>query len=169
MRKLLCLLLAGLLATTPIAAAEGDILEGVEVEGVSSASVMDFYGDFGIDGDTLMDAVNSYSGSYVVATVNEDGSPQVGFYIYSMVKDGEDYYVLLGLAENQTRVNLEREGQAMALYAANPEEGAENQYAVSGARMYLELVTDEELVEKLNTTGYDTTMICKVVGTRSLG
>ena len=169
MRKILYLLFAAVLTATPVAASEEDIPEGVEVEGVSSASVMDFYGEFGIEGDALMDAVNSYSGSYVVSTVNEDGSPQVGFYIYSMVKDGEDYYVLLGLAENQTRVNLERDGRAMALYAANPDSESENQYAVSGARMYLELVTDEELVKKLNTTGFDTAMVCKVTGTRSLG
>ena len=147
------------------------IPEGVEVDDVASASVMDFYGDFGISGDDLMNAVNSYTGSYVVSTVNEDGTPQVGFYIYSMVKDEETgtYYVLLGLAANQTRVNLERTKEAMALYAANPEADAEEQYAKAGARMQLKLVEDEELAAKINTTGYDTTMVCEVVSERSLG
>ena len=163
------LVLAVLFTTSVCMAKEEDIPEGEVVEGVSSASVMDFYGDFGISGDELMDAINSYTGSYVVSTVNEDGTPHIGFYVYSMVKDGEDYYLQLGLAENQTRVNLERTGVAMALYAANPDPEADNQYAVTGARMNLELVTDEELIGKLNTTGYDTTMICKVTGTRSLG
>ena len=158
-----------ILCAAPVFASAEDIPEGVEVEAVSGASVMDFYGDFAIAGDELMDAINSFSGSYVVSTVNEDGTPQVGFYVYSMIKDGEDYYVQLGLAENQTRVNLERTGEAMALYAANPDAEAESQFAVAGARMYLELVTDEELIAKLNTTGYETTMFCKVVGTRSLG
>jgi hypothetical protein len=57
----------------------------------------------------------------------------------------------------------------MALYAANPEEDAEAQYAVSGARMGLELVTDEKLVEKLNTSGYDTAMLCEVKWVKPLG
>jgi hypothetical protein len=66
-------------------------------------------------------------------------------------------------------VNLERDKVAMALYAANPEEDAEAQYAVSGARMGLELVTDEKLVEKLNTSGYDTAMLCEVKWVKPLG
>ena len=148
---------------------EQEMSENIEVEAVSGASVTDYYGDFGIYGDDLMDAVNGPSGTYVVSTVNEDGTPQVGFFVYSMLKDGDTYYLQLGLAENQTRVNLERTGQAMALYAANPEEDANAQYAVAGARMGLELVTDEELIEKLNTSGYDTAMFCEVKWIRSLG
>ena len=139
------------------------------MEAVSSASVTDYYGDYALSDDALMDAINGPSGSYVISTVNEDGTPQVGFFVYSMLKDGDTYYLMLGLAENQTRVNLERDKVAMALYAANPEEDAEAQYAVSGARMGLELVTDEKLVEKLNTSGYDTTMLCEVKWVKPLG
>ena len=159
-----CMLFAG-----AVPASEQEIPEGEAVDSVSSASVMDYYGDYGISGDELMDAINGPSGSYVISTVNEDGSPLAGFFVYSMVKDGDDYYLQLGLAENQTRVNLERTGTAMALYAMNPEADADAQYAVSGARMDLELVTDESLIEKLNTSGYDTAMFCKVTGVRSLG
>ena len=139
------------------------------VEAVSSASVMDYYGDYGISGDELMEAINTPSGSYVISTVNEDGTPLAGFFVYSMLKEEDTYYLMLGLAENQTRENLERDKVAMALYAANPEEDAEAKYAVSGARMYLELVTDEKLVEKLNTSGYDTAMICEVKWIKPLG
>ena len=116
-----------------------------------------------------MEAINGPSGSYVISTVNEDGTPQVGFFVYSMLKEGDTYYLMLGLAENQTRENLERDKTAMALYAANPEADAEAQYAVSGARMSLELVTDEKLVQKLNASGYDTTMFCEVKWIRPLG
>ena len=35
-----------------------------------------------------------------------------------MLKDEDTYYLMLGLAENQTRENLERDKVAMALYAA---------------------------------------------------
>ncbi len=169
-RKCLILVFAVCLSCAGAAtAAEKPETEAAETDAVSGASVMDYYGDFGIYGDDLMDAVNGPSGSYVVSTVNEDGTPQVGFFVYSMLKDGDTYYLQLGLAENQTRANLERTGLAMALYAANPEEDANAQYAVAGARMGLELVTDEELIGKLNTSGYDTAMFCEVKWIRSLG
>ena len=140
-----------------------------EVEAVTHASVTDYYGDFGLSGDALMEAINTPAGSYVIATVNEDGTPQLGFFVYSMMKEGDTYYLALGLAENQTRENLERTGEAMAIYAANPGKDADAQYAVSGARMSLKLVTDEKLAEKLNTAGYDTTMFCEVEWAKPLG
>ena len=161
-----CMLCSGVVCASET---ETEKTEEKEFEAVSSASVTDYYGDFALSGDELMEAVNGPSGSYVVSTVNEDGSPLAGFFVFSMSKDADTHYVLLGLAENQTRENLERTGKAMALYAANPDKDAPAQYAVSGARMELELVTDEELTEKLNTTGYDTTMICEVKSVRSLG
>ena len=161
-----CLLCSGMAYASET---ETEIPADAGVEAVSSASVTDYYGDYALSDDALMDAINRPSGSYVISTVNEDGTPQVGFFVYSMLKDGDTYYLMLGLAENQTRVNLERDKVAMALYAANPEEDAEAQYAVSGARMGLELVTDEKLVEKLNTSGYDTTMLCEVKWVKPLG
>lgn len=172
-KKVLASAIASLvLVSTPAIAAESiaeSIPEEVRVDSVTGASVSDYYADNGISGDELMDAINGPSGSYVISTVNEDGTPQVGFFVYFMVKDGEDYYVQLGLAENQTRLNLERTGEAMALYALNPSDDDKVPYAVSGARMRLELVTDEALIEKLNTSGYDTAMFCRVTEVRSLG
>ena len=44
-----------------------------------------------------------------------------------------------------------------------------NVVSSAGARMTLKLVTDEDLVARLNTSGYDTAMLCEVTGTRSLG
>ena len=158
-----------ILCAAPVYADAQAVPDAEEVEAVTSASVTDYYGDYGLEGDELMEAINTPSGSYVISTVNEDGTPLAGYFVFSMEKEGEDYYLLLGLADNQTRVNLERTGRGMALYAANPETDAPAQYAVSGARMDLELVTDEALVEKLNQTGYDTVMLCKVTDTRSLG
>ena len=168
-RNAAVVLAACLFAAVPVSAASESIPEAVEVEAVSSASKSDYYGDYGIEGDELMEAVNSFSGSYVISTVNEDGTPLAAYFVYSMAKDGDEYYLVLGLAENQTRENLARTGEAMALYAANPEPDAQAQFAVSGARMRLELVTDEELVEKLNTSDDDTVMLCRVAEVRSLG
>ena len=161
-----CLLLGGAVYASET---EAQALDESVVEAVSSASVVDYYGEYGLSGDELMEAVNTPSGSYVVATVNEDGTAQAGFFVYSMLKEGDTYYLMLGLAENQTRENLERTGEGVALYAANPDKDAQAQYAVSGARMGLELVTDEALVQKLNTSGYDTAMLCEVKWVKTLG
>ncbi len=163
-----CMLLNGMVSASETET-EKEKPDEKKVEAVSSASVTDYYGDFGLSGDELMEAINGPSGSYVVSTVNEDGTPLAGFFVFTMLKDGDTYYLMLGLAQNQTRENLERTGTAMALYAANPDQDADAQYAVSGARMNLELVTDDELIKKLNTTGYDTAMICEVTEVRSLG
>ena len=151
------------------AAATESVAADATADAVSSASQNDFYTDFALSGDELMNAVNEYSGFYVVATANEDGTPQLGYFVYSMLKDGDAYYVMLGLEENQTRVNLERTGRAEAIYAARPADDEQPQYAVSGARMELELVTDEELTQKLNTEGYDTSMFLKVTEAKPLG
>ena len=78
MKKFMILALALCLAALPALA---------EADAVTSASVNDFYADGMLSGDELMDAINSISGSYVLSTVNEDGTPQVGFYIFSMAKD----------------------------------------------------------------------------------
>ena len=169
MKKMLALLLGMLLMAMPAFAAEEAIPEGTLTDGVTSASVMDYYG-VALEGDELMNAINSYSGFYVVTTVNEDGSPLSGFFVYGCVKDEEgNYYLQLGLAENQTRANILANGKAYAVYACLPEEGAEAGYATTGARMELELVTDQALADSLNTTEYDTVLFAKVTSVRPLG
>ena len=161
MRKFLSLLLAAamMLAMIPAVAETTDA--------VSSASVADFYGAYGMTGDDLMNALNSFSGFYSISTVNEDGSPLVGFFIYGCVKHEDKYYLQFGLAENQTRQNLVRTGEAVAMYAAAP--GEEKPYAVAGARIWAQIVTDEALLAELNTTGSETVLFFEVTDVRSLG
>ena len=43
--------------------------------------------DYGMDGDALMDAINSYTGFYAIASVNPDGTPNIAFFVYAMVKE----------------------------------------------------------------------------------
>ena len=160
MKRFLLILLV-LCLLVPCCFAEG------ATDAVTSASVMDFYGA-ALEGDDLMNAINSYSGFYTVTTVNADGTPLTGFFIYSCIKDEEgSYYLLLGLAENQSRANILANGQVYAMYAQLPAEGAT--YPTTGARMTLELVTDEEKAAALNTTGYATALLAKIVSIRPLG
>ena len=164
MKKLLILVLALCLAALP-AMAEA----AVETDAVTSASVADYYGDGIITGDDLMNAVNAYSGFYAVASVNPDGTPNLGFYIYGCVKIEDSYYLQLGLAPNQTTANVEAGSELVAMYAALPAEGAT--YPTSGARMTLSKVTDEALLEALLATAPQgfTPMYYEITSVRSLG
>ena len=137
-------------------------------DAVSSASLADFYGDSALTGDDLMNAINSFSGFYIITTTNPDGTANSGFFIYGCVKNEDTYYLQFGLAENQTRQNLVANGEALAVYAALPEADA-NPYAVAGARMWLKQVTDEELLATLNEGGHEGTLYFEIVSTRSLG
>ncbi|MBR1821909.1 MAG: hypothetical protein IJ769_09840 [Clostridia bacterium] len=160
MKKFLILALALCLAALPALA---------EADAVTSASVNDFYADGMLEGDDLMNAINAYSGFYAVASVNSDGTPNLGFYIYGCVKIDETYYLQLGLSPNQTTSNVDAGSELVAMYAALPEEGAT--YPTSGARMSLSKVTDEALLEELLKTAPQgfTPMYYEITAVRSLG
>ena len=160
MKRFLLLVLALCLFISCCFAEEG-------TDTITSASVVDYFGT-ALEGDELMNAINSFTGFYAVTTVNPDGTPLTGFFIYSCVKDEDgNYYLGLGLAENQSRANILANGQVYAMYAQLPGEGAT--YPTTGARMTLELVTDEAKAAALNTTGYATTLFAKIIAIRPLG
>jgi hypothetical protein len=163
MKKTLILILALCLAALPA-------LAETATDAVTSASVADYYAAGMLTGDDLMNAINSYTGFYAVASVNADGkTPNVGFYIYSCVKVEDKYDLSLGLSPNQTTANIEAGSELMAMYAALPAEGAT--YPTSGARMTLQKVTDEALLEELLKSapaGY-TPLYYEIVSVRSLG
>ncbi|MBQ8162375.1 MAG: hypothetical protein IJ083_16735 [Clostridia bacterium] len=161
MKKLVVLVLVLCLFALPALGETADV--------VSSASVADFYGAAGMTGDDLMNSINAYNGFFAIASVNPDGTPNVGFYIYSMVKLEDAYYLQLGLAPNQTTVNIDNGSSLMAIYAARPEgEGAT--YATAGARMNLEKVTDADVIAALKEIApQGTEMFYLVTSVRPLG
>lgn len=165
MKKLISLFLCALALTCAFASV---VAEGTDA--VSSASVADFYGATALTGDDLMNAVNSFSGFYLVSTTNPDGTPNSAVFIFAMLKHEAKYYVQLGLAENQSKQNLLASGEGLAVYAATPssEEGAKP-YAVAGARIRFKAVTDEALIKALNTRNSDAALFFEVTEVRPLG
>lgn len=164
MKKLLALML--ILCLLPAAA----FAEGEAADAVTSASVADFYGAAGLTGDDLMNSINAYNGFFAIASVNADGTPNIGFYIYSCVKLEDTYYLQLGLAPNQTTANIENGSKLMAMYAAVPSGEGATPYATSGARMQLEKVTDEATVAALKEIApQGTEMFYEITAVRSLG
>ena len=162
MKKLLILALVLCLAALPALAETADAF--------TSASVADYYGAAALTGDDLMNSINAYNGFFAIASVNPDGTPNVGFYIYSMVKLNDKYYLQLGLAPNQTTANIDNGSALVAMYAAVPAGEGAMPYATSGARMSLEKVTDEAIITALKEIApQQTEMFYEVVAVRPLG
>ena len=139
-------------------------------DAVSSASVADFYADTALTGDDLMNAINSFSGTYLISTTNPDGTPNTAFFIFSMVKHEDQYYLQLGLAENQSKANLADNGEGLAVYAANPDiAGGAKPYPVAGARIRFKALEDASLAETLNTSGRPGAMFFEITEIRPLG
>lgn len=162
MKKLIALLLC-LLMVLPVAA-----LAEEAADTFTSASVANYYGQYGLTGDDLMNAVNSQSGCYIVCTTNPDGSPNAGYFIFAIKKLNDKYYVQLGLAPNQSKLNLEANGNGMVVYAANPVEGAKP-YPVSGARIWFDSEIEPSVLEALKANAREGAMFYRVTLVRPLG
>jgi len=146
------------------------IVPAMAEDAVSSASVADYYADTALTGDDLMNAINTFTGTYLVSTTNPDGTPNTAFFVFSKLKHEDKYYLQLGLAENQSKQNLERDGIGLAVYGANPtgEEGAKP-YPVAGARIRFKALEDPSLAEVLNAAGRPGAMFFEVTEIRPLG
>ena len=139
-------------------------------DAVSSASVADFYADAALTGDELMNAINAFSGTYLVATTNPDGTPNMAFFVFSMVKHEDQYYLQLGLAENQSKENLAATGEGVAIFGANPDVAAgDKPYPVAGARIRFKALSDPSLAETLNTSGRPGAMFFEITEIRPVG
>ena len=163
MKKIVALFLALLMSLSLVAMAES---KSPAADAFTSASVANYYGDFGLSGDALMDAVNSQAGFYLICTTNPDGSPNAGVFIFAIKKLNDKYYIQLGLAENQTKANLEQTGEGLAVYAAVP---ADKPYAVSGARFYFETIEDQAIVDELMKDARQGAMFFEITEVLPLG
>ena len=162
MKKIVALFAALMLLLSVAALAE-------TADAFTSASVANYYGQFGLTGDALMNAVNSQSGCYIVNTTNPDGSPNAGYFIFAIKKLNDKYYVQLGLAANQSKLNLEANGEGLCVYAALPAAEDAKQYCVSGARFYFEAIQDQAVVDELMKDARQGAMFFEIVEVLPLG
>jgi len=146
------------------------VVPAMAEDAVSSASVADFYADAALTGDELMNAINAFSGTYLVATTNPDGTPNMAFFVFSMVKHEDQYYLQLGLAENQSKENLAAGSEGVAIFGANPDVAAgDKPYPVAGARIRFKALEDPSLAETLNTSGRPGAMFFEITEIRPVG
>lgn len=162
MKKIVALFAALMMLLSVAALAE-------TADAFTSASVANYYGQFGLTGDELMNAVNSQSGCYLVSTTNPDGSPNTAYFVFAIKKLNDKYYLQLGLAPNQSMNNLNANGEGLAIYAANAAADAESQLIVSGARIYFEAIADEAVLAELLKDARQGAMFFEIVAVRPLG
>jgi hypothetical protein len=144
MKKFAALLLA-LVLMLPVVAL-GEAVASPSADEFTSASVANYYAQYALTGDDLMNAVNGQAGFYLICTTNPDGSPNAGVFIFAIKKLNDKYYIQLGMAENQSKANLEATGEGLAIYAAVVEGQA---IAATGARMYFKAIEDQAVVDEL--------------------
>ena len=169
MKKFAALLLALALMLPVIALGEAVASPAADV--FTSASVSNFYTQYALTGDDLMNAVNDWYGeaqkaTYLVCTTNPDGSPNAGVFIFAIKKLNDKYYIQLGLAENQTKANLEATGEGLAVYAVMT---ADKPYAVSGARAYFAAIEDQAIVDELMKDARQGAMFFEITEVLPLG
>ena len=165
MKKMIAILLCTLLLCTAAAA-----LADGEVDAFTSASVTDYYGDY--MPEDIVAAVTERKGGFLVGTVNPDGSPNVAYFMFGLAEVDGVKYVRLGLADNQSKANLERTGQGVAVFVGEADEAATGKpYTMAGARMRFTVETDEEARAKLiaATGARETTIFGMVTEVRPLG
>lgn len=85
----------------------------------------------------LMASMRAVEGVSVVATVNEDGSPNAAIFV-PMMPDAD--HVVMTLAKNHTRENIERTGQCELVYDVTSPAAPEKSERHRGARLRLQLV-----------------------------
>ena len=118
MKKIVALVLVLVMSLSMVAMAETKSPSATDA--FTSASVANYYAQYALEGDAQMEAVNGQAGFYLICTTNPDGSPNAGVFIFAIKKLNDKYYIQLGLAENQTKANLEQTGEGLAVYATIP-------------------------------------------------
>lgn len=98
-----------------------------------------------LDATGLREAISRREGLCVLATVNEDGTPNAAIFVPSMP---DDEHVAFVLAPNLTKTNIERTGTAWMVYDVAQPRNEEGRQPHAGARCALELVSAEEAAEE---------------------
>ena len=169
MKKFAALLLALVLMLPVIAL--GEAVASPAADTFTSASVSNFYAQYALTGDDLMNAVNDWYGeaqkaTYLICTTNPDGSPNAGVFIFGIKKLNDKYYIQLGLAANQTAANLAATGEGLAVFAFAPEGMT---FAAGGARMYFKAIEDQAIIDELMKDARETQTFYEITEVLPLG
>lgn len=88
----------------------------------------------------LGESLAKMEGIFVLATTNEDNTPDAAIFVPRML---DEQHLVFFLAQNRSRKNLERTKQAWGVYEVSHPEAKEKQDRYAGARLKLSLVLSE--------------------------
>lgn len=98
---------------------------------------IDFHEHSSLYAEELIDAINSMDGTYAIATVNPDGTPNIAFVPFGCSFVQDQLYLQMNFTSySQTHINLARTGEAYALFAVHGAVDAEKSapvYSMTGA------------------------------------
>lgn len=136
----------------------------------TSASVNNFYEGSSWTGDQLIEGIKTRSGSWTIATVNPDNTPNLAVAVFGMLDDNT---LVLNLAPNQTGENIVRTKQAVAIiYQYTNDQEIDKALRNQGAKLKLELVSEEEFKkyqEENPDTVTETSLVFRIVEVLPLG
>ncbi len=123
-----------------------DTASGGTVDGISKASTHFYYEKGSLAGEALFDSINSREGAVTIATVNEDGSPNMAVAVPGVIGDK---YLMFGFSPNQTAENIrERKLAVIAYYIYTPDAQEKNDRN-RGARLICEYVDDPVKINEI--------------------
>ena len=168
MKKIVALVLVLMMSLSMVAMAE---YKSPAADAFTSASVSNFYTQYALTGDELMDAVNDWygeaiKGTYLVCTTNPDGTPNAAVFIFGIKKLNDKYYLQLGLADNQSKANLEATGEGLAVFGFTPEGMT---FAAGGARLYFKAIEDQAILAELMKDARETQTFYEITEVLPLG
>lgn len=114
-------------------------------DAVSSASI-NHYQENTLSKEELLEAINNQAGGCTIATVNEDGSPNL---IIAVPGLADENHIVFGWADNATKANVLRDKEAVIAYYIYDVNGADKDSMYSGARIKVELEEDETVIKEL--------------------
>lgn len=118
----------------------------IEVADAVSAASQVFYRDSSLNQEQLWAAIAERAGGCTVATVNEDGSPNL---IVAVPATAGDSHIYFTWADNGSKDNVLRTGEAMVSYYIYHADAESKEERNMGARLKLELERDEKVLEQL--------------------
>ncbi len=118
-----------------------------QVDAFTSASKKNHFSNTCLKGDALMKVIKNHDAAFVLSTTNPDNSPNAAVFMPGIVSENT---LKFGLADNQSRKNIERTKKAvLTVYKLSYNKTGKNKH--QGARLFLELVEDETVNKKSHT------------------
>lgn len=145
MKNMYLMLLAVVTVISVNLFASDSFCECESMDAFTGASKTSYYSETSLTGDALHKVINNHQAAFVLSTTDPDNSPHAAVFIPAMASGSE---VKFGLADNQTRRNIERTKKAvLTVYRFLPDETRKKRH--KGARLILEL--DENQSAEKNT------------------